>query len=310
MLVALSGSMPERSSVSLPVSSSRLAHLDLRYDRTLGILWKYISANSTPYFSHDQLDDVRQVQQVIRNGSNLDLPGYDSSALRYVVFGSKLPKVFSLGGDLKLFRDLIGKRDRLGLERYSKKATDAIFHHAANSRDVSTFSLVQGTAMGGGFEAALAGNVLVAERGVRLGFPEVLFGLFPGMGAYTLLRRRVDALSAEKIILGAKNYFAEELHAMGIVDILAEPGEGEQSIYSYISRQASRPGAFAFRRALKHARVIDRKELYSIADDWVDTAMNLPNEYLRRIDRLVSNQHKFYASGDLEKQVKPTIKVI
>ena len=59
--------------------------------------------------------------------------------------------------------------------------------------------------MGGGFEAALAGNVLVAERGTRLGFPEVLFGLFPGMGAYTLLRRRVDAVTAEKIILNAKN---------------------------------------------------------------------------------------------------------
>ncbi len=148
--------------------------------------------------------------------------------------------------------------------------------------------------MGGGFEAALAGNVLVAERGTRLGFPEVLFGLFPGMGAYTLLRRRVDAVAAEKIILNAKNYPAEELHAMGIIDILVDPGKGENEIYAYISRQKSRPGTAAFRKALNRTRVIDHDELYTIADEWVDAAMELPLHNLRRIDRLISNQHKEY----------------
>lgn len=164
----------------------------------------------------------------------------------------------SLGGDLRLFRDLIARRDRHGLELYSRKATDAIFHHAANSADVMTFSLVQGTAMGGGFEATLAGNVVVAERGARLGFPEVLFGLFPGMGAYTLLRRRVDCATA-KIILGAKNYTAEELHRMGIVDVLCEPGEGEHAVYSYISRQAHRPACWPSGvRSIAHAPSITR----------------------------------------------------
>jgi DSF synthase len=311
MLSALHTSMDAQTESESYVDCSALRNLDLRYDHAIGILWKYIASHSTPHFSHSQLDDIRTVQNAVRDGLHFNLPHFDADKLKYMVFGSKIPGVFSLGGDLSLFRELIAQRDRHGLEFYSRKATDAIFYHAANTADVMTFSLVQGTAMGGGFEAALAGNVVIAERGSRLGFPEVLFGLFPGMGAYTLLRRRVDSATAEKIILGAKNYTAEELVELGIVDVLCEPGEGEHAVYSYISRQAHRPGVLAFRRALNRARAIDRKELYAIADEWVDTAMNLPLENLKRIDRLVAGQRKFnLVTGGDNAASKVTIKYI
>ena len=310
MLSALHSSLDAPADTRQILDCSRLRDVELRYDHAVGLLWKYIARTSTPYFSHAQLDDIRAVQNAVRDGLHLNLPNFDAVKLKYMVFGSKLPGIFSLGGDLKLFRDLIAKRDRHGLELYSRKATDAIFYHAANTADVMTFSLVQGSAMGGGFEAALAGNVVVAERGARLGFPEVLFGLFPGMGAYTLLRRRVDCATAEKIILSAKNYTAEELAKLGIVDVLCEPGEGEHAVYSYISRQAHRPGVLAFRRALNRARVIDRKELYAIADEWVETAMNLPHENLKRIDRLVAGQRKLDLVTGGAAAPKVTIKYI
>ncbi len=311
MLSALHTSMDAQTQTTSHIDCSLLHDLDLRYDHSIGILWKYIAGHSTPHFSHSQLDEIRTVQNAVRDGLHFDLPNFDADKLKYLVFASKIPGIFSLGGDLRLFRNLIAQRDRHGLELYSRKATDAIFHHAANAADVMTFSLVQGTAMGGGFEAALAGNVVIAERGARLGFPEVLFGLFPGMGAYTLLRRRVDSATAEKIILGAKNYTAEELIELGIIDVLCEPGEGEQAVYSYISRQAHRPGVLAFRRALNRARAIDRKELYAIADEWVDTAMHLPHENLKRIDRLVAGQRKLnLVSGGDSAAPKVTIKYL
>ena len=311
MLSALHTPLDARSESTSHIDCSALHDLELRYDHAIGILWKYIAGHSTPYFSHTQLDDIRTVQNAVRDGLHFDLPHFDAAKLKYMVFGSKVPGIFSLGGDLKLFRDLIASRDRHGLELYSRKATDAIFHHAANTADVMTFSLVQGTAMGGGFEATLAGNVVIAERGSRLGFPEVLFGLFPGMGAYTLLRRRVDCATAEKIIVSAKNYTAEELAELGIVDVLCEAGEGEHAVYSYISRQAHRPGVLAFRRALNRARAIDRKELYAIADEWVETALNLPHEHLKRIDRLVAGQRKLnLVAGGGSAVSKVTIKYI
>lgn len=264
--------------------------LDVFYDNHSKAVWKFISANATKYFSTEQLREIRHVQTSVAEGKHLEVEGYDAQQVKYLIFGSRLDGIFSLGGDLQLFRNHIANRDRLGLESYAKIATDAVYNHATNARNVTTFSLVQGTALGGGFEAALAGNVIVAERGVRMGFPEVLFGLFPGMGAYTLLRRRVDQALTEKIILSAQNYASEELYDMGIIDILVDPGEGERAINSYISRIKNRPGAMAFRRALNKVRVIDHDELYQIADEWVDAAMNLPEQHLRRFDRLIKRQ--------------------
>ena len=93
---------------------------------------------------------------------------------------------------------------------------------------------MQGDALGGGFESALASNVVIAEKGVKMGLPEVLFNLFPGMGAYSLLSRRVGTARAEQMILSGRLYTSDELFEMGVVDILAEKGEGEVEVYKYI----------------------------------------------------------------------------
>jgi hypothetical protein len=60
--------------------------------------------------------------------------------------------------------------------------------------------------------------------GVLVRFPENLFGLFPGMGAYSLLARRLGAAMAEEMILSARTYTADEMKDAGLVHIVAEPG--------------------------------------------------------------------------------------
>jgi DSF synthase len=110
-------------------------------------------------------------------------------------------------------------------------------------RPVTTISLLQGDALGGGFEIALAGDILVAEKNAKMGFPEVLFNLFPGMGAYNLLSRRIGMQRTERMLLNGKLYRAEELHAEGVVDILAEGGRGENAVYEYIVRNGNRGNA-------------------------------------------------------------------
>ena len=271
-------------------SQSHFKTLDLHYDRKNCALWKCISSTATKFFSTQQLQEIRKVQIAVAEAEILPVPNYQPNEVKYLIFSSNLPGIFSLGGDLQTFRNCIAAKDRIQLETYAKIATDAVYNHARNARNVTTFSLVQGTALGGGFEAALAGNVVVAERGVRMGFPEVLFGLFPGMGAYSLLRRRVSPALAEKIIFSAQNYVAEELYELGVIDILVDPGEGERAVNSYISRLKNRPGASAFRKTLNKVRAIDHDELYQIADEWVDAAMELPSEHLRRFDRLIKRQ--------------------
>jgi DSF synthase len=157
--------------------------------------------------------------------------------------------------------------------------------------ELTTIALVQGDALGGGFESALASNVVIAEKGVKMGLPEVLFNLFPGMGAYSLLSRRVGTTVAEKIILSGKLYTAEELFDMGVIDILAEKGEGEMEVYKYIKTASRYSNSYnAIRKVRDICNKISYDELIDIAKIWADAAFKLTAKDLRMMGRLVRKQ--------------------
>ena len=63
---------------------------------------------------------------------------------------------------------------------------------AAFHTPLITIALVQGDALGGGFECALSFDVLIAERSAKMGLPEVLFNLFPGMELTAFSRGRSE----------------------------------------------------------------------------------------------------------------------
>jgi enoyl-CoA hydratase/carnithine racemase len=125
--------------------------------------------------------------------------------LQHLVLASDAD-AFNLGGDLDVFSALIRARDADGLLRYARSCIDGVyrFHRGLNG-DFRTIALLQGDALGGGLEMALSCHTIVAEEGVGMGLPEVLFGLFPGMGAYNFLSRRVSPQLAERIILELKD---------------------------------------------------------------------------------------------------------
>ncbi len=212
-------------------------------------------------------------------------------ALSHIVIGSDA-HVFNLGGDLELFVRLIRERDREGLLRYASECVDSI--HLLHTRlhpSAHTIALVEGDALGGGFELALACQTIVAERGVQMGFPEVLFGLFPGMGAYSLLSQRIGARRAEAMMLDGVMYSSERLHEMGIVDVLAERGEGVRAVNEVI-RQNRRIAAarLALHRVRDAVNPISHEELMETTRIWVDTALQLGDRQLRMMERLVRAQ--------------------
>ena len=106
--------------------------------------------------------------------------------LRYLVLGSRVPGVFSLGGDLHFFAPDPRAGPR-GARRLRLSCVRILHRNLLAALPVVTIGLVQGDALGGGFESLLSFDVIVAEKGAKFGLPENLFGLFPGMGAYSLL---------------------------------------------------------------------------------------------------------------------------
>ena len=124
-----------------------------------------------------------------------------------------------------------------------------------------------------------------------MGFPEVLFGLFPGMGAYTLLTQRVSPKVAEEMMLNGVMYSSEQLHEMGIVDILVPKGEGVRKVHETIRQNRRISGArLALHQIRDGAHPVTHEELIRVTDIWVETALNLDDKAMRMMQRLVRAQ--------------------
>ncbi|GJE41936.1 Fatty acid oxidation complex subunit alpha [Methylobacterium soli] len=219
--------------------------------------------------------------------------------IKYFVFGSRFPGVFSLGGDLQLFASKIRAGDEAALINYGNSCVD-VLHRNMNALNlpIITVGLVQGDALGGGFEGLLSFDVIIAEKGTKFGFPEILFGLFPGMGAYSFLARRLGTIKAQELILGGRTYSAEEMHELGIVHILAERGQGEAAVRSYIAgNHRRRNGQQAIYQAAREVDRISLEELRKIVTVWAAAAMNLTDRDLSIMERLVTAQDRLIAKA-------------
>lgn len=270
------------------------AHYDVDFDAEYGAFWAHLRPESPRHFTPELIAALRQGQVRVESRIREELNSECKEPLRYQVLTSRIPGIFSLGGDLALFQELIRNQDRNALLRYARACIDLVYTNAVNYKlPVVTISLVQGQALGGGFEAALAANVVVAEKQSKLGLPDVMFNMFPGMGAYQLLTRRLTPARAEELILSGRNYSAEELHQMGLVDILAEPGEGEIAVRHYIKKRHRLFHAHqGLRRAIQAASPLDYGALIRVAEAWVDQAMELKQKDLELMDYLIRAQER------------------
>ena len=264
----------------------RLRHLKVGYDQTSRSIWVEFVYERQPCFSVEMIEDFWTVQRSIRQ---LAQNGYRENREHRVLFqvvASTDRKVFSLGGDLSYFIKLIEKNDHESLRHYAKRCVDNQYASASHF-DVpfTTIALVAGEALGGGFEAALAANILVAEKSARFGFPEITFGMFPGMGAFSFLVRRINPAMAKRLIMNHRVYTATELYEMGVVDIIAPDGEGHAAVNDYMQRHISQaPGHQGFQAAVDRVHPVSLEELNDILELWVEASLNLTKKNRRLME--------------------------
>ena len=268
--------------------SSLSRHLEVHYDTKYKASWCLMKAEPRPCFTTRLLSEFHEYIRVVKE----EMRESQGEKYDYIVVGSDVDGVFNLGGDLGLFRNYIESNNRDALFNYAIRCIDILHENITHlDCDLTTIALVQGDALGGGFESALASNVVVAEKGVMMGLPEVLFNLFPGMGAYSLLSRRVGTSTAEKIILSGRLYSSDELFEMGVIDILAEKGEGEMEVYKYIKAANRYANSYsAIRKVRDICTKISYDELIDIAKIWTDAAFKLTEKDLKMMGRLIKRQ--------------------
>jgi DSF synthase len=283
----------QERALGIPITGRNFREIVVRHDQQDKIFWCFMNQSGRPSYTYSLGAEIQQVQDWI--GNNYAMPANGGpDDLRYFVCGSKTPGIYNLGGDLRHFADCIRTRDLAAMRKYAETCVRMQY---ANSHGfgapIITMALVQGDALGGGFEHALAFDILFAERSARLGLPEIIFNLFPGMGAYSFLVRRVGRKATENFILEGKIYTAEELYHLGIVDVLVDDGQGEAAILEYCQRNQQR---FAAERAVYLARrvstPVELEELLRITNIWAETAMSLTDADVRKMERLADAQER------------------
>ncbi len=268
----------------------KFSSLDIKYEEEHALAWYRMNAHPRPCFTPNIIAEMLDwFDEIIRKPEN--------SSIKYLVMGSNTPNIFCLGGDLKLFLHFIKNNQREKLYQYDVECLKAVYQmYTGLGKGLTTIALVQGDALGGGLEGALANDVIIAEKSAKMGLPDILFNLFPGAGAYNFLSKKVGFLQAEKMVLGGKLYTAQEMFDLGVVDILVEDGEGEAAVYNYIKKEnRQRNGIKAFKEAKRIINNVSFEELLDAAQIWADAAMSLGDKDLRMMERLVRRQSALVA---------------
>ena len=222
----------------------------------------------------------------------LDDISHSPGLVRHLVLSSDVEGVFNFGGDLSLFVLLIRARDIDSLKLYGRRCVDMIWWlESAAARGVHTTVLVQGDTLGGGLESVMPFHKVIFERSAQAGFPEVLFNLFPGMGAWNFVVRKASFAIANEMILSGRLYTSDQLLNRHLVDLVVDDGAGDAAIDEIL--QAVNPrlrGTLAALEARRMAAPISYESLMQIVDMWTDTAMGLTDRDLRLMERLARAQ--------------------
>ncbi len=273
-------------------NSVALTQMRTDFEEEFGVMSYYMNPEPRPCFNKICMLELHQSQSSLEKMQGQVVINGKINQANYLVLASDVPGIFNLGGDLSVFGELIRAKAREKLLSYAKLCVNNVWTFYNMQAPVTTISLVQGQAMGGGFEAALAAHIMVAEKSAIMGLPEVLFNLFPGMGALSFLSRKIGMPYAEKMVRSGKIYTGEELYQLGVVDVLAEDGQGEYALNQWVKKNHRSLNSFqAINRAKQRVNPLTIEELYDITEIWVEAALRLDERNLKVMERLVRAQN-------------------
>ncbi len=96
--------------------------------------------------------------------------------------------------------------------------------------------------------------------------------------------------------MSGRIYTAEEMHVLGVVDVLVETGDGERAVREHIARNRSRQLAqSAIYKVRRRVNPVSIEELRDVTDLWVETALKLPEQDLNKMCRIAAAQDRFRA---------------
>jgi len=157
-------------------------------------------------------------------GAVIDASGDDK--VRVIVITGSGDKAFVAGADIGEIREQSPTEAR-SFSQFGQNLMSMI-----QSLDKPVIAAINGYALGGGMELALACHLRVASRNARLGLPEIKLGIMPGFGGTQRLVRLVGSTLALELALSGDPISAERAYELGLVNRVVEPEELEDAVKS------------------------------------------------------------------------------
>jgi enoyl-CoA hydratase/carnithine racemase len=154
------------------------------------------------------------------------LPALESKASALILYSGQKAG-FSAGADLRELYEQARSMDAATAAKGVREFLERI-HAVLNRLDTSpltTVAAVHGVCFGGGFEVALACDLIVADKMARFCFPELRLGLIPGFGGIPRLKRDVGNAVVRDLLLTGRSINATKALSVGLVSQVAAEGE-------------------------------------------------------------------------------------
>ncbi|WFU14668.1 enoyl-CoA hydratase/isomerase family protein [Bradyrhizobium sp. CB3481] len=172
-----------------------------------------------------ELDDV--LEEIARD-----------SATRVVMITGAGQKAFVAGNDI----DGLIEMDSVEAYRDMQRGQRVLFRLYEFAKP--TIAMVNGYALGGGFELALACDFIVASDTARFGFPEITLNTIPGWGGTQLAVKKMGLARAKQMVLTGRHYTSAECRAFGFIHVLASAPELKSAALAF-AEQLSMHDPFA-----------------------------------------------------------------
>lgn len=137
----------------------------------------------------------------------------DTSEIGVVVI-TGAGKAFMAGADIKEY----AQQTEAQFDAFQLKGHSLYAGIENNSKVV--IAAINGYAFGGGFEIALACDMIVAAAGTKMGLPEILLNLIPGGGGSLRLTKKIGINLTNEIVMTGRTLIAEEMHARGVINYI------------------------------------------------------------------------------------------
>jgi len=204
-------------------------------------------------FSKELIDEVLQVLEGVKN----------DESVRVVVLTGAGEKAFSAGADIKAMKGMNALRAR-ELSLMGEKLCGSL-----ENFQKPVIAAINGYAVGGGLEVAMACDFRIASENARMGQTEINIGFIPGWGGTQRLTRLVGKTKAKELVFTGKMIDAETAEQLGILNAVVQADKFKETVRQYAAELAAKAPV-----ALRVAKALINKG----ADISLDSALALERE--------------------------------